>query len=155
MKKLKPLLVFIFLIFTLGDLCAQNRPVVAVDGYFTKKDSSFVFEYLGKNLIKQIDAILPDSAKKIIGDQGKYGIVNFSTYNPNNEKVKLFRNNENKLFQEKPVTIVNGMEVKNFEMSMLDPAKIISVEILTPLRSAQKFGKDRKSGVVIIKVNKD
>jgi hypothetical protein len=142
-------------LFTLGDLTAQNKPVVVVDGYFTQKDSSFVFQYLGKDFIKKIEAILPDSAKKIIGNMGKFGILNFSTNDPNDEKSRLFRNSENRLFHEKPAVIVNGVEVKDFDMSTLNPGKIISVEILAPLISALKYGEDRKSGMLIIKVNKD
>lgn len=155
MKNWKSFLMFLFIAFTISGLAAQDKPVVVVNGYFTNKDSSFVFEYLGKNLIKRVDVILPDSAKKIIGDVGKFGIINFSTYDLNDEKAKFFRNNENILYKEKHVVIVNGIEVKDFDMNSLNPAKIISVEILTPLGSAQKYGEARKGGMISIKVKEE
>lgn len=146
---MKSIFIVLFIFSIINELQAQNKPIVVVDGFFTNKDSAFVVEYLREN-IKEITTINPDSSQKILGEKGKYGIVNILTHTPQNKKSKFFRTKENIMFGEEKNIIVDGNEVEDFDVNSLNPEKIVAVKIFTPLKSVQKYGMSRRGGVIII-----
>ena len=144
------LIAFLLLISTFDNSRAQNSKAVAVDGYFTNRDSVFVSEYLGPDNIISVIELQTDSAVQLLGDAGKKGLIIFKSSDPHGEKSAYFRRQENRLIT-KPVSyIVNGAEPENFKMNSIDPASIKSVNVYTPLGAAQKFGCEKNGGVVFI-----
>lgn len=149
--RIKFQLVFFASLFFISILQAQEHKVIAVDGYFTNKDSSYVVNYLGSEFIKKVVNIPSDSAQALIGEIGKMGITNIITVDPGGDKSQYFRTKDNLLFEMKPAYFVNDKEVDKMVMSKLHPSTFISVSILPPLMSAQKYGKERRYGAVSIK----
>ena len=127
-----------------------RSPIIAVDGYFTNKDSIFVVGYLKEN-IKQITVIPSDSAQKILGKKGEFGIISISTNNSQSEMSRTFRAKENILFKEGKNFIIDEQEVEGFSMNSLISENIVAVEIFTPLKSAQLYGESKIGGVVKIR----
>ena len=144
-------LVFFTTLIFISLLQAQEHRVIAVDGYFTNKDSSYVVNYLGSEFIKEVVNIHCDSAQVLIGEIGKMGITNIITINPRDNKSQDFRTKENLLFEIKPAYFVNDKEVDKTVMSKLHPSTFISVSILSQLMSAQKYGKEKRYGAISIK----
>ena len=136
-------------------LQAQEHRVIAVDGYFTNKDSSYVVNNLGIEFIKEVVNINSDSAQVLIGETGKMGITNIITINPQEDKSQDFRTKENLLFEIKPTYFVNDKEVDKTVMSKLHPSTFISVSIFSQLMSAQKYGKEKRYGAVSIKLRQE
>lgn len=132
---------------------AQQKRVVVVDGYFTQKDSTYVVDYLGTDYIKEVSHISSDSALVLIGNTGMHGILNIITTNPQSLKSKHFREKENLLFSTSVAYFINGKEVSKMmlETAMRNPAKLISVNTITPLKAAQMYGIEKKGGVVFVK----
>ena len=149
--RMKFQLVFFASLFFISILQAQEHRVIAVDGYFTNKDSSYVVNYLGSEFIKETTNIPSDSAQVLIGEMGKFGITNIMTNNPSDNKSKYFQTDDNLLFEIKPTYFVNDKEVDKTVVSKLHPSTLISVSILSQLKSAQKYGKEKKYGAVSIK----
>ena len=152
-RKLK--LVLFFCIFFAFILNAQEKIVVAVDGFFTNKDSNDVVNYLGEGFIKEIINIPPDSAQVLIGEIGKSGITNIITIAPASEKSRYFRLEDNSLFENNPSCFINNKEVDKSEISLLNPSKIISVNIIPQLESARLYGKEKKCGVILVKAKQE
>jgi hypothetical protein len=144
-------IVFFASLFFISILQAQEHRVIAVDGYFTNKDSSYVVNYLGSEFIKEVVNIPSDSAQVLIGEIGKMGITNIITINPRDNKSQELRTKENLLFEIKPTYFVNDKEVDKTVVSKLHPSTFISVSILSQLMSAQKYGKEKRYGAVSIK----
>ena len=117
----------------------------------TNKDSNYVVNHLGSEFIKEVVNIPSDSAQALIGEMGKFGITNFITNNPIDDKSQYFQMDDNLLFEIKPTWFVNDKEVDKTVVSKLHPSTIISVSILSPLMSAQKYGKEKRYGAVSIK----
>ena len=143
-------LVLFFCIFFALTLKAQEKIVVAVDGFFTNKDSNYVVNHLGEGFIKETINIPPDSAQVLIGEIGKSGIINIVTVDPKNKKSKDFQLEDNLLFENNPSCFINNREVDKSEISLLNPSKIVSVNIIPQLKSAQLYGKERKCGVILV-----
>ena len=117
----------------------------------TNKDSNYVVNHLGSEFIKEVVNIPSDSAQALIGEMGKFGITNFITNNPIDDKSQYFQMDDNLLFEIKPTWFVNDKEVDKTVVSKLHPSTIISVSILSQLMSAQKYGKEKRYGAVSIK----
>jgi hypothetical protein len=129
---------------------AQENIVVAVDGFFTNKDSTSVVNHLELDFIKEITNIPPDSAQVLIGEIGKGGIINIVTIDTKSKKSKYFQSEDNLLFENNPSCFVNDKEVDKSGISSLNPSKIISVNIISQLKSAQLYGKEKKCGVILV-----
>lgn len=149
MKKIQLTLFSSILLITFVN--AQQHIIVSVDGFFTNKDSSYVLEYVGAENIKKIVHIPPDSSQILLGEIGKSGILNFVSIDPKSNKSKHFRKRENLLFENNPSYFINNNQVPQSEISTINPSKIISVTILSQLRSVQLYGQEKRNGVVIIK----
>ncbi len=147
-RKLK--LVVFFCIFFALTLNAQEKIVVAVDGFFTNKDSSDVVTHLGEGFIKEIINIPSDSAQVLIGEIGKSGIINIITIAPASKESRYFRLEDNSLFENNPSCFINNKEVDISEISLLNPSKIVSVKIIPQLESARLYGKEKKFGVISV-----
>lgn len=145
------LVLFFFLFFTIT-LNAQEKAVIAVDGYFTNKDSAEVVALLGEGFIKELIKIPPDSAQILIGEFGRYGILNIITNAHLSEKSKYFRSKENSLYEGNPSYLINNKEVDKSEISLLNPSKIISVNTISQLESALRYGKEKRFGAVLVTV---
>jgi hypothetical protein len=154
MKRKLQLLLF-FCIFSTLTLKAQKEIVVAVDGFFTNKDSNYVVNHLGEGYIKETIIIPPDSAQVLIGEIGKSGIINIVTIDPKSKKSRYFRLEDNSLFENNPSYFINNKEVDKSEISLLDPSKIISVNFISQLKSAQLYGKERKYGVILVTIKEE
>lgn len=148
-------LVFFFCVFFMSIVNAQKNTVVAVDGFFTNKDSNYVFNYLGKDFTKEIIDIPPDSAQVLIGEIGKSGIINIITIDPKSKKSKYFQLKDNLLFENNPSYYINNKEVDKSEISLINPSKIISVNIISQLKSVQLYGKEKKCGVILITIKEE
>ena len=112
-------LLFFTGLFFISILQAQDHRVIAVDGYFTNKDSNYVVNYLGSEFIKEVVNIPSDSAEVLIGEMGKFGITNFITNNPIDDKSMYFQTDDNLLFEIKPTCFVNDKEVDKTEVSKI------------------------------------
>ena len=151
MKKNSLMIAFLLLFSVFNNSQAQNKKAVAVDGYFTCKDSAFVSEYLGTDNIQSVISLQPDSARKLLGDAGNKGLVVFKSSDPHGKKSTYFRQKENKLMT-KPVSyFLDGTEMENFRVNSINPASIKTVNVYTPLGAAQKYGKAKNGGVVLVK----
>lgn len=148
-------LVLFFCIFFALKLYAQEKIIVAVDGFFTNKDSNYVVTHLGEGFIKEIINIPPDSAQVLIGDIGKSGIINIITIAPAGGKSRYFRLEGNSLFENNPSCFINNKEVDKSEISLLNPSKIVSVNIIPPLESARLYGKEKKCGVILVTIKEE
>lgn len=149
MKRKLQLILFFCIFFSVA-LNAQEKIVVAVDGFFTNKDSTYVVNHLGTHFIKEIKNIPPDSAQVLIGKIGKSGIINIVTTDPVSKKSRYFRLEDNSLFENNPSCFINNKEVDKSEISLLNPSKIVSVNIIPQLKSAQLYGKEKKCGVILV-----
>lgn len=133
---------------------AQVSKVVAVDGYFTNKDSAYVISHLGKKFIKEIINISPDSAQTLIGEDGKFGILSISTIDPKNEKSKYFKSEDNKLFKGNPRLFIGGEDAGHIDVSRVNLEVFPEIRVLSQLESAQLYGKEKKYGIIFIKSQK-
>lgn len=145
-------LVFFSCIFFLSMVNAQDNIVVAVDGFFTNKDSSYVLNHLGPDFVKEIVNIPPDSSQVLLGEIGKFGIINIVTMDRRSKKSKYFQLENNLLFELNPIYFLNDKEVNKsmIEVALSNPSKLVSVNIIAQLESIQMYGKEKKGGVVLV-----
>lgn len=142
------LIIFSLLLCSLGAF--GQKALIAVDGFFVNMNREQTIQYLGSDFISDTVFICPDSAKLLVGNKGEYGILNFRTNNPGDPKVINLRSNDYSVFENTPVIFINNIEKRGFDLNSIDPNKVDSLEIISPLSAIQMKGMNYSGGVIKI-----
>jgi len=118
-----------------------DGPLYIVDGKMVSKSDA---DKINPNDIKSVNVLKGESATAAYGDKGKNGVIEITTKNavvkPMNDSV---------------LYVLDGKIVKAAEVNKLDPAKILSMNVLKDKTAIDKYGVKAKYGAVeIISVNK-
>ena len=95
---------------------SSDGPLYIVDGKMVSKSDA---DKINPNDIKSVDVLKGESATAAYGDKGKNGVVKITTKNAGTTPM-----NDSLLY------VLDGNIVKAAEVNNLDPAKIMSVNVL-------------------------
>jgi len=150
MKHLFILFVVIILNYSVG----KAQPIIVVDGFFLNIDSSSAVNMVGIENIDSISFLYPDSATRLIGEYGRNGLLLLRSKDPKKTYSRILSNNNNLLFPNSPKYMIDSIFVDNPNLNLLDPNKIISIEIISPLTAIKLYGQNWIGGIISIKLRK-
>ena len=142
---------YLLLIFSWITLLSFGQgPIVVVDGFFLTLNKSQAINYIGFNNIRDTTLVSADSAKVLIGDYGKNGLFVIRTKLPKGQLPKPLMTKDKLYFTNTPTILVNDSLAHNFNLQAIDPKKVDSVRIVTPLSAVQEKGPDWVGGMIKI-----
>lgn len=118
-----------------------DGPLYIVDGKILNKSDA---DKISPNDIKSVNVLKGESATAAYGDKGKNGVIEIT-----------IKNTGTKPMNDSVLYVLDGKMVKAAEVNKLDPAKIVSMNVLKDKTAIDKYGIKGKYGVVeITSVNK-
>ena len=136
----------IFILLTSFTITFGQKPLCVVDGFFLKMDKTEAIDILGVEFINDTAFVKPDSAVTLIGEYGKYGLFVIKTTDPKSMRSMSLRTGDRLFFTDIPTIYINGSIRTNFDLNSVDPQKIDSINIISPLTSVKEEGMEFVGG---------
>ena len=140
------ILVFIFSAF----ISFGQNPITVVDGFFLKMSKNSAIEQIGYKNIQDTSLIKPDSARTLIGKNGEYGLFIIRTKDPGNPVYFPLRSKDNLFFDQNPAIIINDTLMTGIDLNTIDPMKVDSIQIISPLTAVTDKGIAWAGGIIKI-----
>jgi len=125
---------------------AQTQPIVALDGYFIKRDKATALSDVGLENIKDTTFIKADSAIQLLEEHGKNGLFVIETTRSKDQKGAP----QDLYFNNPPLLLINHIQSTMNDLNQLNPEEIDSIWVRPPLEMVQIRGLKMVGGIILI-----